>query len=414
MNKLSLKAVLTAAAVVTLSCIALISCVSYFALYYTSNAAYDMGRGKDVVADILPPPLYVIEAQLLSYDLVKAPPARREALIAQLAELKKQFDARNAFWEREQLDAGVKGSLLGEQRKRGEEFWREAEGVFLPAIRAGDIASAEAALARMRRHYEAHRLGVDATVVKGNKYADDTLAALNNLANYARGGVAILGVAGFLLILACVAFLSRQIYLRVGGEPAIAVAATQRIAAGNLTASSGTDAHGIIGALDSMQARLRALISEVRGCGEAVAAAAPRLLEQAAGMQQIAMRQANDANGIAAAAEELSASVSGAADSASRVRKQVVSTGEVATQGAHHVNDAVTRMRDLTRSVDSTAASVRLLGNYSSEIGRIVQVIKEVSDQTNLLALNAAIEAARAGESGRGFSVVADEVRSLA
>ena len=80
MNQLSLKTVLTVTAAAALCLLAFISAVGYFALHYTSSAAFDMGRGKDVVADILPPPLYVIESQLVAYDLTKAPAARREAL----------------------------------------------------------------------------------------------------------------------------------------------------------------------------------------------------------------------------------------------------------------------------------------------------------------------------------------------
>ena len=413
MTHLSMKTVLLSAAAAALALLALIAAVGYFALQYTSSAAYDMGLGKDVVADILPPPLYVIEAQLIAYDLTRAPAAQREPLIDKLVELKKQFDARNAFWEAELFDAEVKSALLGEQRRQADQFWKRLQNDFVPAIRAGDSARAESALAQIRTHYEAHRAGVDITVSKANRYAEDTLAALNRVSKYASRTMAGLGVIGFLVVLICAALLVRSIYRRIGGEPADAVAMTERIAAGNLAGGSA-GSEGILGALSNMRGRLRVLVSDVGTCANTIAGAAPRLLQQANAAQQVANRQADEASGMATAAEELSASVSSAADNARSAHGQAVSTGEVAAQGVQHVHHAVVRMRDVAAMVDATATSVQKLEKQSSEIGRIVQVINEIAEQTNLLALNAAIEAARAGETGRGFAVVADEVRKLA
>ena len=481
MNLTIARALNTFGIAVVLGCLTIAGAAIYSLqqLRVGGSAYTNMISGKDLVADVLPPPLYVIEAYLNATIMAEENVSLDQAK-ARFVSLKKDFNDRRSYWASSNLPTAIRAEVAA-AAEAGDKFWVVLEERYLPAVARKDKALIQKHGAELAGAYGDHRKLVDTLVLDANKFLSVAEANAGKAGDLWQS--VLLGTAGLVLLVVLIGVavirtrvikpllimsaymsrLSKGTYdeeVPLGnrkdeiGEMANAVAIFRASAIERRTArrieedarvmadeererieatereadqkrqrvlealATGLDhiANGdlafrlndpLAAEYEKLRADFNASISKLAGTLKDISVATDSVHSGSRDISSAADDLARRTEQQAAALEQTSAALNGIVDAVRKTSEMSEKARAAVTTAKQEADGSGLIVRDAIAAMDTIESSAR-------QIGEIITMIDEIAFQTNLLALNAGVEAARAGDAGRGFAIVAQEVRGLA
>ena len=366
-------------------------------------------EGANLVADTVPPPLALTDAYLNCTQAVSADtPEKLTKLISEGSTISELYRQRLAFWSTTLGDGEVKRLLLTEIDAPAQEFFKVRDDKYLPAVKKQDWeAASQLMFGTLTDLYVKQRTGVDKLVEELSAANTQREQSAANLSRWSERSTIVLGSLLILLLGSFSILLARSIGRRLAGT----VEVLDAMAAGDTSRRLPETGHDEIAHLsrsvnrtvDSLAGVVAGIIAksqELADAGERLSMASELLGDQAGRTRSGSGAASEDADQVSQRVGEVAAST----------EEMRATIGEIAGR----ITQLATMVDDTTHKAESTKELMAKLDASSLDIAKVAALIGRLADQTNLLALNASIEGAGAGTAGRGFLVVAEEVKALA